>query len=258
MARPRSSPAVSAGGATSRRSRRIFVAYPYVLPKADYRRPFNELAKAFGVEFAFADERITSSQILQKIIKMIVESRFSLFDVTTWNANVALELGIAMGRNRDYYLLFNPDHGKNPKGTAVPADLGGFDRIEYTSYAGLEEGLTRLLVQEFGLPREKQQRPDPVKDLRESVPAIVRANPGLKIGEIAEQLNVPVELAKVVVRPLVGDELETTGQTRGTRYYLDGRAPQSSRKRKTATASVKRKGATPSRKRKHTSMSRPK
>jgi hypothetical protein len=92
------------------------------------RRPFNEIAKAFDVIFEFADEKITNKQILEKITSMIAGSRFSLFDITGWNTNVALELGIAIGMNKDYYLLFNPTHESNPYGD-VPADLGGLDRI---------------------------------------------------------------------------------------------------------------------------------
>lgn len=210
---------------TSSRTRRVFVAYPYSMPKADYRRPFTELAAAFDVEFQFADEEITNKQILDKITEMIVTARFSIFDVTTWNANVALELGIAMGRLRDYYLLFDPTHAKNPEGRDVPADLGGLDRIQYTSYAELEEGLTKLLVQEFGVPSERPS--DPLSAYRSKVPALVKASPGMKIGEIASELGIPVEVAKIVVRPLAVDgDLETTGAKRGTRYYVKGATPR--------------------------------
>jgi hypothetical protein len=219
--------------APAARSRRIFVAYPYSLPKRDYRRPFTELQKAFDVEFQFADERITNRHILDKITEMIVTARFSLFDITTWNANVALELGIAMGRGRDYYLLFNPTH--DPDTGQVPADLGGLDRIEYKSFAGLEEGLTKLLAQEFGVTREPE-RDDPVRHLREQVPGVLDAEPGLKIGEIADRLHIPVEVAKVVVRPLVASgELESTGVKKGMRYYLRDAAP----KRAAATGRIR-------------------
>jgi hypothetical protein len=208
----------------ARRTRKIFVAYPYSFPKGDYRRAYNELAKAFSITFEFADERITNKQILDKITDMIMTSRFSLFDVTTWNANVALELGIAIGAGRDYYLLFNPSHPENPKGREVPADLGGLDRIQWHSYTELEEGLTNLLVQEFGVPFEQVEE-DPLRELRERLPIVLERNPGLRVGEIAEQLGVPVEVAKVVVKPFVGDLLETTGAKKGTRYYLKGQAP---------------------------------
>jgi hypothetical protein len=56
----------------SRNPRQIFVAYSYKLyPKADYRKVYQELSKAFQVEFVFADEKITNLHILQKIANYI-------------------------------------------------------------------------------------------------------------------------------------------------------------------------------------------
>jgi hypothetical protein len=107
----------------------------------------------------------------------------------------------------------------------VPADLGGLDRIQCRSYVELEEGLTKLLAQEFGVRRDEPA--DPVSDFRGMVPGLVRTKPGLKIGEIATELRIPVEVAQVVVYPLVtSGELETTGVKRGTRYYVRGAAPK--------------------------------
>ena len=40
-----------------------------------------------------------------------------------------LELGIAVGRSMNDYLLFNPEVAESD----APSDLGGIDRIEYTS-----------------------------------------------------------------------------------------------------------------------------
>jgi hypothetical protein len=208
------------------RCRKLFVAYPYSIPKAYYRRPFNDLADACDVQFLFADEKITNKQILDKIADMIMTARFSLFDITMWKPNVALELGIANGSGRDYYLLFNPTHAVNPKGAEMPSDPGGRDRLEYTSFSELEERLTKLLVQEFGVRRANQPA-DPVAAFRKDVPELIREKPGLKMREIASELGVPVQIAQVVVYPLVGSVLETTGVKKGTRYYLPGAAPKS-------------------------------
>jgi hypothetical protein len=207
------------------RPRTVFVAYPYALPRGDYRRPFTDLAKAFDVEFQFADERITNRQILDKIADMIVSARFNLFDVTRWNANVALELGIAIGGERPYYLLFNPSDPENPKGRQVPSDLGGLDRIEYRSYTELEERLSKLLAQEFGLPTEDSPE-DPVRDLSEQIAAALDEKPGLKIGEIAGRLGVSVDLAQVLIRPLLeSGQVGTEGVARGTKYFLAATTP---------------------------------
>jgi hypothetical protein len=205
----------------------IFVAYPYSFPEDDYRRPFDELGESFGVDFVFADAEITGKHILEKITRMIRDSRFSLFDITEWNPNVTLELGIAIGHRQEYYLLFSPDRGQSD----APADLGGIDRIEYESYGQLEDGLTRLLLQEFGVPQEGRQMADQLEALRDRVPVLIGNEPGLKIADIGERLGVPTEMAKLIVRPLVEDEaLDTTGVKRGTRYYLPGQAPPQRRR----------------------------
>ena len=210
-------------------SRNIFVAYPYSIPAADYRRPFAELEEAFNVKFVFADEQITNLHILDKIIDYIRDSRFSLFDITDWNPNVTLELGIAIGHRQAYYLLFNPTHSKE----SVPADLGGIDRIQYTSYKELSDGLTRLLLQEFGVPQEGREMADRLAALQGRVPEILKAEPGLSMSQLAERLGVPTEMAKVVVRPLASaGDLDTSGQRKGMRYWVPGGAKGTQRKAK--------------------------
>jgi hypothetical protein len=212
----------------------IFVAYPYSFDKADYRGAFEGVAEEYGVQFTYADERITNKQILDKIVEMIEEADFSIFDVTTWNPNVALELGVAIGAELDYYILFN---SKIAEGD-VPSDLGGLDRIQYTSYNELAEGVGRLLRQQFGAPiRERSEQAksrgaevvSALEEMSAEVPDIVRADPGLRIGGIASALGVPVDYAKNLVQPLVGEQLRTEGVKRGTRYFaMDDEPDQSS------------------------------
>jgi hypothetical protein len=200
---------------------KIFVAYPYSFPQEDYRRPFSELEESFGVKFVYADEEITSKHILDKITGMIRDSRFCLFDISTWNPNVTLELGIAIGHRQDYYLLWNPE----TKQDQPPSDLGGHDRIQYTSYGKLADGLTKLLLQEFGVPKEGRDMATELEALRERVPDIVAKETGPRIADIADRLGVPTEMAQLIVRPLVGEVLETTGAKKGTRYWLAGQGP---------------------------------
>jgi hypothetical protein len=205
----------------SRNPQKIFVAYPYSFPEDDYRRPYRELEKAFGVKFEFADDKITNSHLLKKVTKMIVTSRFSLFDITRWNPNVTLELGIAVGRSMNYYLLFNPEVAE----ADAPSDLGGIDRIEYTSYSGLGERLSELLAQEYGLPTsdEPASGQEQMEAIRQAVRERVRHGDGPKVGEIAAHLKIATELTKAIVRQMAeAGELETTGQTRGVQYWPAG------------------------------------
>src|SRR6267378_641397 len=140
--------------ATSARDERtIFVAYAYgVFPKDDYRGAFASVQKAFDVKFVFADERIENVHILQKIGNMIRRARFSIFDITGWNPNVALELGMAYGWNERFYIAFNPVWEGDER---VPSDIAGIDRIEYKSFGELEKGVARVVAQQFPPKIEK-------------------------------------------------------------------------------------------------------
>jgi hypothetical protein len=203
---------------------KVFVAYPYSFSKNDYRRAYKEVGKAHGVKFTYADERITNSHILAKIEGMIRDAEFSIFDITTWNPNVALELGIAVGAGLDYYIAFNPTGDQS----GVPSDIGGIDRLQYTDYSELGGELARLMTQQFGPPvaerdAEAKAQADAFSSQMEAltarIPEVIRENPGLAIGGVASQIGVPLEITQTLVRPLIGEQIRTEGVKRGTRYY---------------------------------------
>ena len=193
------------------------MAYPYTIyDKVDYRRPFNDLAKALNVTFVFADEKITTLHILQKIADYIRSSRFGIYDISGWNANVTLELGLAYGLNEKAYIISNP---KQHQAGEVPADLRGIDRIQYTSFSELQTGLEKILTQEFPI-QPTHDVENQLTTLRNLAIDFIQANPeGLKITDIADLLGVTIDVAKVVVYPLVGKNLRTEGVKKGTRYF---------------------------------------
>jgi hypothetical protein len=127
----------------TKNSRQVFVAHPYSIPRDDYRAVFQRVGHRFGVGFVYADERITNMHVLAKIYSMILESAFGIYDVSGWNANVTLELGISIGLRETGYILLNPTAHAS---TEAPADIRGFDRIEYQSLPDLELGLDRLFT----------------------------------------------------------------------------------------------------------------
>ena len=110
---------------------------------------------------------------------MMEDAAFSLFDITLWNPNVALELGIAYGLRLDYYILFDPTKG-NPD---VLSDVRGIDRIQYTSFKDLKDRLTRLMRDQFGAPKREQEAKgkevvSQLESLRARVPDVVGQEPG--------------------------------------------------------------------------------
>lgn len=202
----------------ARKPKQVFVAYSYKLyPKADYRKVFQELASAFQVQFVFADEKITNLHILQKIANYIRESRFGIYDISGWNPNVTLELGLAFGLSERAFIAIDPS---KTDVSEVPADLRGIDRIQYGSYSELQAGVERLLVQEFPV-QPTHDVENQLSQLREQTVRIISDSEGLKTPDIAKLLGVSVDMAKVVIRPLVGKELRIEGVKRGARYFLN-------------------------------------
>jgi hypothetical protein len=201
----------------AKNQRQVFVAYSYKLyPKQDYRRGFQELARAFKVEFTFADERITSLHILQKIANYIRTSRFGIYDISGWNPNVTLELGLAFGMGERSFIAIDPAKTEIDE---VPSDLRGMDRIQYGSYTDLQQGVERLLQQEFPV-QPAHDVENQLSQLRDQTISVVGDSEGLKIPDIAKLLGVSIDMAKVVVKPLVGKSLRIEGIKRGARYFL--------------------------------------
>lgn len=201
----------------SKEARQVFVAYSYRLyPRADYRKVFNELAGAFKVTFVFADEKITNLHILQKIANYIRSSRFGIYDISGWNANVTLELGLAFGLNERAYIAIDP---AKTDVNEVPSDLRGIDRIQYSSYSELQEGLAKLLAQELPVAPTHDVE-NQLLQLRNQAKELIRESDGLKVTDVAKLLGISVEMAKLVIRPMVNQELQMHGNTRAARYYL--------------------------------------
>jgi hypothetical protein len=196
--------------------KQVFVAYAYNLyDKRDYRRIFASHEKTYGVKFIFADEKITNMHILQKIISYIKASDFSIFDISGWNPNVTLELGIALALSENWYIAFNP--AKTPT-DEVPSDIKGIDRIQYSSFSELEDKLSALLEQRY--PKQlRQPLEDYIGTTRNEVKQLLQKQPGLKMNEIAKLLQVSVQFAQVIVSPMIGTELRVEGQRRGARYF---------------------------------------
>ena len=201
---------------------RIFVAYPYALPKDDYRGVFDEATQDFEIDFYFADELLTNRHVLEKIVALIDEARFSLFDITLWNPNVTLELGIAIGRRRPYFLLFD----RSRRRTGVPSDLAGIDRVEYGSYTQLRAGLYELLDQQGvkrrtvpGHRRDDQALHDP---LELQVVAYVSGMPGLNAYLVAKHFP---ETSPGRVRQILDDAVKD-GLLRGSNVHGYRAAPR--------------------------------
>lgn len=130
---------------------KVFVACPY-----GKRFPFARFKKALSflpLRFVYADTQIKTQQLLEKIRGEIAKSDFALFDVTGWNPNVTLELGLADGLNRSYYILYN-----QKKKSEVPADIRGLQRFGYNKIDSGENSLVIQLAEHLVKPLTHPRR----------------------------------------------------------------------------------------------------
>lgn len=130
----------------------VFVGCPY--SKKFKFKLFKQTLERVPFRFHFADTQLHTKHLLGILRSYISSADYCLFDVSLWNANVSLELGLADGLEAPYYILLN---GKLSSG--VPSDIQGIQRIEYSSFddfdedKGLYPKLIRFLVKDQTHPR---------------------------------------------------------------------------------------------------------
>ena len=91
--------------------------------------------------------------------------------------------------------------------------LRGIDRIQYGSYAELQEGLAKLLAQE--LPVKPAHDVENQLDLlRGQALKLITESEGLTVADIAKLLGMSIDMAKLVIYPMVNDKLEMKAKTR--------------------------------------------
>ncbi len=146
---------------------------------------------------------------------MIVDSQFGIFDITNWNPNVSLEVGLALGLRERVFIAFDPTKTDL---TDVPTDLRGRDRIEYASYTDFESKLARLISAE--LPIALDRPTIQIDELQHRVLAVLRADAGLYVNQIAAATGIKQTLTRYLLQELIESNLvHTDGNRRGMRYY---------------------------------------
>jgi hypothetical protein len=196
--------------------RHIFVAYPWALyeDRTAYKRAYTSMERALNVKFVFAEQRVSTGTVLEKIVEMIEDAAFGIYDVSQWNANVTLEYGIAIGLGSRAFIAFNPD--KTDLGD-VPADVRGYDRLQYRDLDDLSSAVEEVVVQELGTGGPAV---DPLEADRRHLLGVIRENPGQTLRQLTELSGYKKDYVQLLIRRSASD-LKSTGATRGTRYSLN-------------------------------------
>lgn len=130
---------------------RVFVGCPY--GKRFNYPAFKKALSRIPIDWYYADTSITSKHLLANLSNYIEMVNFCIFNVSLWNPNVTLELGLAEGRRKNYYILANQKQSKD-----VPSDIKGIQRIEYNSITsmgsnGLIPSIIKYLIKHQTHPR---------------------------------------------------------------------------------------------------------
>lgn len=109
----------------------------------DLREAIENAFKGKKLNPYYADNEVRESgtHILDKIIKKMKETKFGIFDVTDGNPNVCLELGLAKGLGRTFFIICKKESINN-----IPSDLKGLDRIDYGSHKELTKNLKKKIL----------------------------------------------------------------------------------------------------------------
>lgn len=130
----------------------VFVGCPYDEKKFKFSA-FKQALDRLPFRWYYADTSLSTKHLLGVLTGYIKAVDFCIFDVSLWNPNVALEIGLAAGLGVDYYIIVNHSLTKG-----VPADIQGLQRIQYQSATGLGRedlipNLVKYLIKEYTHPR---------------------------------------------------------------------------------------------------------
>lgn len=129
----------------------VFVGCPYggKFPFTTFRSALDHVP----FRWYYADTHLSTKHLLGILTSYIKAVDYCIFDISLWNPNVALELGLAEGLGVEYYILLNRKLSKG-----VPADIQGLQRIEYDDPKGIGHGallpsIVKYLVKTHTYPK---------------------------------------------------------------------------------------------------------
>lgn len=123
----------------TQRSNLIFVLTPFHVDFADEFEVIARVGRNLGFEVARGDERIHGGEIFPHLLRLLVEARLVIANISGRNPNVFYELGIAHALDKPVILIAN-------KKAQVPFDMQSKRIIFYDKNTDLERELERMFA----------------------------------------------------------------------------------------------------------------
>lgn len=167
---------------------KIFFAFPYNFDD-EYRHTLIAACHDLRAEYVFGDGSVSSSTLIDKMCSDIEGCDYAFFDITGFNPNVMMELGMAYQHKHRVYLMY--DEKKHRDSAAVkslkdkepiPANIRGQDHFAYRSLSDFDIGVRSALRNALGIGR------DSLEDLKLRINRTLISRPQ-RIGEIAASIG---------------------------------------------------------------------
>lgn len=131
----------------------VFFGYPYNLTLGHREFVASVCAKR-ALPLRCADKHFSAESIWARVQSEIDSAAFAVFDLTDYNHNVLLELGYALGKQKDVILLLHVPNDKRASDAhnrpvappdGFPSNLAGARRIQYGDRRDLDRQLLEAL-----------------------------------------------------------------------------------------------------------------
>jgi hypothetical protein len=149
----------------------------------------------------------------------IDDARFGFYDITGFNPNVMIELGIAFHAGKKVFLFYNEKRHRNSPAVKagkdlVPSDLQGHERFAYRTPEEFDRELRQALRVTLGIGQNS------VHDLKQRISTMLRNNPQ-PIRKIVEGMNAPEQDVQDALYSLRLEKRVTIeGHGRGAKWRL--------------------------------------
>lgn len=168
---------------------KVFFAVPFKVFGDEHRLVARRACTDLGLTAVFGDDVRQADALIQKLCSAIEECRFGFYDITGFNPNVMIELGIAFSARKKVFLIYDEKrHANSPAVKAgkepIPADLQGHERFPYGTIEDLDRELRQTMRHTMGFGQNSAH------ELKQKISRVLRGHPQ-PIRKIVEGLGAP-------------------------------------------------------------------
>lgn len=128
----------------------FFVAEPY---DSEQKNREDAIKKALaGYQVTIAEENAMNIALTCKICQEIQSTQFGIVDITGFNKNVLIELGMLYGFNKPVVILVKETENLR---VDIPSNIIGIEQVRYKDYNELSSELEKVLKKLFEVWRKK-------------------------------------------------------------------------------------------------------